>query len=244
MGLFSPGKKHQAAWNALMASYTFLALDPARQHLVLARAREITEDQFGTSLQAIRENKDAIVFLNFLVYALGEEGIPPALGSERWFWIKNPFVECIGAMEVLESQRTQLERKYGVTFDVGVRAPSPSPSPNTGATVLDRIEDLAAKVLVPGYRRVAAERGCAPTDKTTDQQIIDLYKKVGTAFREVSEQRGERLSAGTLNFIVLKFLQLREMFGDEMLEKHLAHELDKYRWEGLRPDYKQDLRLT
>lgn len=70
-----------------------------------------------------------------------------------------------------------------------------------------------------------------------------MYKKVGTAFREVSDQRGERLPAGTLNYIVWKFLQVSEMLGHEMVDQHLAYETQKYLQEGLRPDYQQDLKL-
>jgi hypothetical protein len=118
MGLFSFGKKHQAAWNALMASHTFLSLDAPRQDLVLSRARDIVEGQMRRTLEQVREKNGAIVFFNVLVYAMGEEGINPALGNEKWFWIKNPFVDCIGADQVLDAQRIQLERKYGVTFDM------------------------------------------------------------------------------------------------------------------------------
>jgi hypothetical protein len=118
MGLFSFGKKHQAAWNALMASYTFFSLNTPRKHLVLARARDIAEGQMNRTLEEILQRNGRIVFLNILVYALGEEGIEPALGNEKWFWIKRPFVECIGAEEVLDSQRAQLARKYHVEFDM------------------------------------------------------------------------------------------------------------------------------
>ncbi|MBI3044196.1 MAG: hypothetical protein HYY78_15355 [Betaproteobacteria bacterium] len=115
---FSTGKKHQAAWNALMASYTFLNLDAPRQQLVLSRASDIVENQMRKTLDDVREKNGRVIFLNIIVYALGEEGIEPALGNEKWFWIKNPFVECIGAEEVIEEQRAQLERKYGVRIDI------------------------------------------------------------------------------------------------------------------------------
>ena len=117
MGLFSFGKKHQAAWNALMASYTFLHLDAPRQHLVLGRARDIVEGQMRRTLEEVRDEKGFIVFMNILVYALGEEGVQPALGNEKWHWIKNLFVDCIGAEEALPAQKQQLERKYGVQFE-------------------------------------------------------------------------------------------------------------------------------
>lgn len=119
MGLFSLGKKHQAAWNALVGSYTFLKLDAARQHLVLAQARDIVESQMHKTLEQVREQNGFIVFMNIIVYALGEQGIAPALGNEKWFWLKNPFVDCIGASEVVASQKAQLEKKYGVTIDDG-----------------------------------------------------------------------------------------------------------------------------
>lgn len=110
-------------------------------------------------------------------------------------------------------------------------------------TMLDEAQEVGGKLIVAGYRRLAIQHGCAPTSKTSDTQIIEMYKKVGTAFRETSNQRGEQLPAGTLNFIVWKFLQVSEMLGNEMVDEHLAYEIRKYSQEGLRPDYKQDLKL-
>jgi hypothetical protein len=107
-----------AAWNALMASYTFLRLTAPEQHLVLGRVRDIVETQLGRTVEDLMNRNGRIVFLNFLVYGLGEEGIKPALGDQTWFWIKNPFVGCIGAEEVLDNLKRQLERKHGVHFDI------------------------------------------------------------------------------------------------------------------------------
>jgi hypothetical protein len=55
--------------------------------------------------------------------------------------------------------------------------------------------------------------------------------------------RTPRGSAGVMNFMVWKFLQLDERFGDAMVDEHLAYELEKYAREGLRDDYKRDLYL-
>lgn len=110
-------------------------------------------------------------------------------------------------------------------------------------TKLDEVQEVGGKLIVAGYRRLADQTGCAPTSKTSDSQIIEMYKKVGTAFREASAQRGERLPAGTLNYIVWKFFQVSEMLGNEMVDEHLAYEIQKYHQEGLRPDYKNDLKL-
>ena len=110
-------------------------------------------------------------------------------------------------------------------------------------TLLDQVQE-AAEILIPaGYRRLAANKGCAPTSKTSDQKIMEIYQKVGTAFRQAANQRGERIPAGVMNFIVWKFLQADETLGDAMVDEHLAYELEKYAREGLRHDYKRDLYL-
>lgn len=110
-------------------------------------------------------------------------------------------------------------------------------------SLLDRTLDAAGKVIVTGYRGLSVQHGWAPTTATTDQQIIEIYSKVGTSFKEVARQRGEELKAGWLNTVVLKFYQVKEKMGEEFMEEHLAYELDKYRQEGLRAEYKKDLRL-
>lgn len=110
-------------------------------------------------------------------------------------------------------------------------------------TTLDKAQDVGVKLIVSGYRHLATQHGSAPTAKTSDQQIIEMYKKVGTAFRDISNQRGEHLPTGTLNYIVWKFFQVSEMLGNEMVDQHLAYETKKYLHDGLRPDYRQDLQL-
>lgn len=110
-------------------------------------------------------------------------------------------------------------------------------------TALDEVQEVGGQLIVTGYRRLAGQHGCAPTSKTSDPQIIEMYKKVGTAFRDVADRRGERLSAGTLNSIVWKFFQVSEMLGNEFVDKHLAYEVQKYLQEGLRPEYIQDIDL-
>jgi hypothetical protein len=79
--------------------------------------------------------------------------------------------------------------------------------------------------------------------RTSDEKIMEIYQKDATAFRQVADQRGERIPAGVMNFIVWKFLQIYETLGDAMVDEHLAYEVEKYHKEGLRHDYKQDLYL-
>ena len=108
--------------------------------------------------------------------------------------------------------------------------------------MLDDVQDVGSRLIIKGYRKIAAQHGCAPTAKTTDQKIMEIYTLVTTAFHQAATQRGERIPALVDNYIVLKFFQLYEMLPGH-LEQHLQYEVKKYLAEGLRPDYKQELPL-
>jgi hypothetical protein len=110
-------------------------------------------------------------------------------------------------------------------------------------TLFDDVKELSKKVIVSGYRRIALLHGCAPTEKTSNEKIIEIYSKVCTAFQQAAKQRGTRIPALNLNFIVLKFLQVYETMGDVAFDSHLKYEIGKYISEGLRPEYNQELRL-
>lgn len=113
------------------------------------------------------------------------------------------------------------------------------PSPISAGELLS----LTGKIVIGGYRYLAQKNKIAPTDKTSDDKILAIYQQVGTAFREASKIRGELLPAGHLNTIVLKFIQVYEMGGDEMVEMHLKYEIEKYLKEGLREEYRKNLEL-
>jgi hypothetical protein len=115
-------------------------------------------------------------------------------------------------------------------------------APPKQRTMLDDVQAVSGRLIVKGYRRIAAQHGCAPTAKTTDQKIIEIHTLVSKAFHQAAERRGERIPALIDNHIVLKFLQVYEMMGDH-LQQHLQYEVEKYLAEGLRPDYKQELQL-
>lgn len=106
-------------------------------------------------------------------------------------------------------------------------------------TMLDEALDALIKYMIFQYRHMAFVQGGAPTEKTSDQKIAIIYKKVYKVFIEASAQRGERLTMEIINAIVWKFLQVNEMFGAEMMNEHLDYEIQKYLHEGLRPDYKK-----
>ena len=110
-------------------------------------------------------------------------------------------------------------------------------------TLLDDVQEISGRLIVKGYRKIAAQHGCAPTAKTTDFKIIEIYTLVTTAFHQAAKQRGEQIPALFDNHIVLKFFQVYEMLGEQRLRGHLQYEVEKYLAEGLRPDYKQALQL-
>lgn len=110
-------------------------------------------------------------------------------------------------------------------------------------TAFDEAKEIGGKLVVNGYRRLGAANGCAPTSKTSDERILELYAKVAAAFQATAAKRGERIPAPMLNYIVWKFLLVEEMLGPAMVDPHLAYEVEKYASEGLRPDYKQEIRL-
>ena len=110
-------------------------------------------------------------------------------------------------------------------------------------TMLDDVQEVSGRLIVKGYRKIAAQHGCAPTAKTTDAKIIELHTNVSKAFGQAAERRGEHIPALIQNYIVLKFIQVYEMLGEQRLQGHLQYEVDKYLAEGLRSDYKQELPL-
>ncbi len=109
--------------------------------------------------------------------------------------------------------------------------------------MLDDVKEITGRLLIRGYRRIGAQNQCAPTTKTTDDKIVEIYYKVIAAFDGAADQRRERIPAPIKNFIVLKFFQVYEMLGDVRLENHLKYEVEKYLTEGLRDDYKSGVEL-
>jgi len=110
-------------------------------------------------------------------------------------------------------------------------------------TLYDEAKETAGKAVIYGYRRIARERGCAPTQKTSDDKIIEIYSKIVSAFQKAAQIKNEHIPAVYLNFIALKFYQVYELAGDAFLDEHLDYEVNLYKTSGLREDYKQELKL-
>ena len=101
-------------------------------------------------------------------------------------------------------------------------------------TIIEEIEAITIKA----YRTIGEYNGTPPTNKTSDKDIIRIYKLVVNEYRKVEGLRNEVIPAKSLNVIVLHFLQVFEMQGPDFFNEHLKYEIDKYVNEGLR-DYQK-----
>jgi hypothetical protein len=97
----------------------------------------------------------------------------------------------------------------------------------------------ANELAVSSYRRIFDQKGVGPSKEMSDALIVDIYRRVGCAFRKVAKQRGEFIESAVVNGIVLKFLEVYRTTGSEFFEAHLEYEIQKFATEGLRPDYSQ-----
>ncbi|MBU1360910.1 MAG: hypothetical protein KJ901_19400 [Gammaproteobacteria bacterium] len=129
-------------------------------------------------------------------------------------------------------------------FGLGPRHSAKSASAQP-SNVLEHAQGLASRLIVDGYRRIAAASGggLAPTEKTSDRRILEVYQTVATAFQDAAQRRNEILTAGVIANIVLKFLQVEEMSDGALVPSHLNHEVAKYGAEGLRQEYRRELKL-
>lgn len=120
MGAWNPltfPRKQRAAYNAMIGAYTFTHLHPEAQERVVFKLDEIIQRDFPhTSFDKLKDGPQ-IIFVNFLVYAMNELGIKPALGDLPWYYVKRPFIDCIGAEEVADLLHPSMESKFGVKLE-------------------------------------------------------------------------------------------------------------------------------
>lgn len=115
---FSFPRKYQAAWNALMAAYTFEHLSTEQRRMVLDKAIEIESSVMGrpvTTLEITASLTEAQLY-HLYSLAMMNLGIRPAIGDDLWYEVKNPHVDLLNAEEVIASTQHQLEKKYAVEF--------------------------------------------------------------------------------------------------------------------------------
>jgi hypothetical protein len=97
----------------------------------------------------------------------------------------------------------------------------------------------ANELAVSIFRNIYSQQQIGPSPEMSDALILDIYRQVGCAFREVGKERGEFVESAIINVIVLKFLELYRTVGAEFFDAHLQYEIQKYKREGLRADYSQ-----
>lgn len=113
------------------------------------------------------------------------------------------------------------------------------------STSTDDLIQSMEKLIVLRFRSISEESGgiLAPTNKTSDNEILKVYRIVLTSFRDVAQKRKEHIPATNLNYIAFTLLHLYENMGEEFFLDHLNYQLDYYSKNGLRDDYKTELNL-
>lgn len=143
---------------------------------------------------------------------------------------------------IVQSKQARIPEQNDDDFDPG-DPPEWSAEPTPSA--LDETQALASGVIAFRYREIAAANGSgtAPSRKTSDARIVEIYQIVTSNFRRVARERGEQLPATYTNYIAFYFMQINESRGPEFFSEHLEYELAKYRKEGLRATYRQEMEL-
>jgi hypothetical protein len=113
----------------------------------------------------------------------------------------------------------------------------------------------ANELAVSIFRNIYDQQQMGPSPEMSDALILDIYRQVGCAFREVGKERGEFVESAVINVIVLKFFEVYRQSKElarnpempdryDFFKDHLEYEIEKYRREGLRADYsRQPLHL-
>lgn len=104
-------------------------------------------------------------------------------------------------------------------------------------------EDKLNESLIKRLRNLGKINNTAPTEKTSDEKVIEIYQLIVSSFRNASSKKNERIPADNLNTIAMKFFNVYEEFGEDFMKEHLKYELDKYNKVGLRPEYKKGISL-
>lgn len=104
-------------------------------------------------------------------------------------------------------------------------------------------EDKLNTSLIKRLRNIGEYNNTAPTEKTSDEKVIEIYQLICSSFRKASSDKQELIPADNLNTIAMKFFKVYEEFGEYFMKEHLEYELDKYLKEGLRPEYQRGISL-
>lgn len=111
---FSYRRKSEAAWNAIMAAYTFELLSSEQKDLIMAQCETIESSLLHrpiSYLEIVSHLNNAQKYHLFSL-AMMNLGIRPALGSGQWHKVRNPNVDLLDAKEVILYTKQQLEKEF------------------------------------------------------------------------------------------------------------------------------------
>lgn len=194
-------------FNIVLAKATFDSLPADRQREVSQRALQIVNRRWRSGRGDCFEEgnfHDEPHRLSWYALSMAELGIPPLANrlASKWHYVKRPNWYPLKEGSIYRDIVYRLNRESGIQVSVVFPLPRSASGPALkpgGATALDAFNAVVEPLLVSSYRAIAEKRGRAPSAKTSDADIVRIYRRVGTAFRDVSKERGEHLPAGHLN---------------------------------------------
>lgn len=110
-------------------------------------------------------------------------------------------------------------------------------------TIFDYSQSIPKEYVVVAFRSFASKNNVAPTLNITDQEVIDIYQRVGLAFIEASKKRNKFLPDRQLNMIIKYFFEIYEQ-DKNTFEDKLKIEVDSYIKVGLKSEYQKELDLS
>lgn len=110
---------------------------------------------------------------------------------------------------------------------------------------VSNLTQFSEQLVILRFRSISEESGgaLAPTNKTSDNEILKVYRIVLTSFRKEAQKRKEHIPALNINYIAFTLLQVYEHMGEKFFLEHLNYQLNYYSQNGLRDDYKRELNL-
>lgn len=115
--------------------------------------------------------------------------------------------------------------------------------PQEPKTIFDYSQSIPKEHVVKAFRGIASKNNVSPTSNISDQEIIDIYQKLGFAFIEASNKRNKFLPGRQLNTIILNLFQIYEQ-DKNTFDANLKIEVDSYIKDGLKSEYHKDLDLS
>lgn len=198
-----------------------------------------------SALKNFDYNWDNIFHISELSEYFNDNAIPIILGTAKQFHNKNLKLEDLGVLRfmMVNYVYTYCIKHHGMDF-FKYNAKNEDFDVDNEITA-DLIELAAQNIIINAYRKISSNsRGkLAPTDKTTDNDILKIHKLIHIKFQEIADIRNEDLSNLNKNTIALKFLQIYENQGQFIFDISLDDELENYQNNGLRDDYKKELDL-